>query len=49
VFPEGSLNLGTLASPLMLLGAFVLDADFHPFLSVFGGRRHWFSRIGRFS
>jgi hypothetical protein len=38
VFPEGSLNLGTLASPLMLLGAFVLDADFHPFLSVFGGR-----------
>ncbi len=38
VFFEGSLILGTLASPLMLLRAFVLDADFHPFFSVVGGR-----------
>ena len=38
VFPEGSLIRGTLASPLMLLRPLVLDPDFHPFLSVFGGR-----------
>ena len=38
VFFEGRLILGTLASPLVLLRAFVLDADFHPFFSVVGGR-----------
>lgn len=38
MFFEGSLILGTLSSLLMLLRAFVLDADFHPFFSVVGGR-----------
>ena len=38
VFPDGSLILRTLASLLMLLCAFVLDADFHPFFNALGGR-----------
>ena len=37
MFFDRSLNLGTLASSFMLLGPFVLDADFHPFFRVVGG------------
>ncbi len=38
MLPERSLILGTLASSFMLLGFLVLEAYFHPFFSVVGGR-----------
>ena len=38
MLPERSLILGTLASSFMLLGSLVLEAYFHPFFSVVGGR-----------
>ena len=38
MFFDRNLNLGTLASSLMLLRSLVLDAYPHPFFSVFGGR-----------
>ena len=38
VLLDRSLNRGTLGSSLMLLGPFVLDADFDPFFRVVGGR-----------